>query len=137
MNTVEKRDYIHNYLIRLNDDDIDEMFKKVKSLVENDLVITSEQEEEIEKRVMRHKNGESKSYTWAEVKKRAKTKAGNAMQYLKRKQILMSWRLTTGTNLVRKDWEIRFLTNWMNTLMLLKMILKFIKSGRKTLDTVH
>jgi hypothetical protein len=71
MNTVEKRDYIHNYLYRVDDENIDEMFKKVQTLVEKDITLTQAQEEEIEKRVMRHKNGESKSYSWSEVKKRA------------------------------------------------------------------
>ena len=59
MNTVEKRDYIHNYLYRIDDKHIDEMFNKVKELVENDIVLIQGQEEEIQKRVMRHKKGES------------------------------------------------------------------------------
>ncbi len=71
MNTIEKRDYIHNYLYRVDDKNIDEMFKKVQTLVEKDIKLTLAQEEEVEKRVKRHKNGESKSYSWAEVKKRA------------------------------------------------------------------
>ena len=72
MNIVEKRDYIHNYLYRVDDKSIDEMFKKVQTLVEKDIILTLAQEEEMEKRVLRHKNGESKSYTWSEVKSRAK-----------------------------------------------------------------
>lgn len=73
MNTVEKRDYIHNYLYRVDDKNIDAMFKKVKTLVESDITLTLAQEEEVEKRVMRHKNGESKSYSWSEVKNRARS----------------------------------------------------------------
>jgi hypothetical protein len=72
MNTVEKRDYIHNYLYRIDDKSIDNMFKKVQTLVEKDIALTLAQEEEVEKRVMRHKNGESKSYSWSEVRNRAK-----------------------------------------------------------------
>jgi len=75
MNTIEKRDFIHNNLYQLNENDIEEMFKKVKSVVESDIVLTIVQEEEIEKRAMRHKNGESESYSWTEVKKRVKSKA--------------------------------------------------------------
>lgn len=75
MNTLEKRDYIHNYLYRVDDENIDEMFKKVQSLVEKDITLTLAQEEEVEKRVLRHKNGESKSYSWSEVKSRAKTRS--------------------------------------------------------------
>jgi hypothetical protein len=73
MNTVEKRDYIHNYLYRVDDKNIDAMFKKVKTLVESDITLTLSQEEEVEKRVIRHKNGESKSYSWPEVKNRARS----------------------------------------------------------------
>jgi len=71
MNTIEKRDYIHNYLYRIDDKNIDEMFIKVQTLVESDIMLTLDQEEEIKKRVLRHKNGESKSYSWSEVKNRA------------------------------------------------------------------
>jgi hypothetical protein len=74
MNTVEKRDYIHNCLYIVDDKSIDEMFKKVQALVERDITLTLAQEEEVEKRVIRHKNGESKSYSWSDVKNR--TKAG-------------------------------------------------------------
>jgi len=74
MNTLEKRDYIHNYLYRVDDENIDEMFKKVQTLVEKDITLTLAQEEEVEKRVLRHKNGESKSYSWSDVKSRAKAR---------------------------------------------------------------
>ncbi|NBC82154.1 MAG: hypothetical protein GVY19_02120 [Bacteroidetes bacterium] len=71
MNTVEKSDYIHNYLHRVDDNNIDEMFKRIKALVEKDITLTQAQEEEIEYRVKRHKDGESKSYSSYEVKNRA------------------------------------------------------------------
>lgn len=72
MNTIEKRDYIHNFLYRVDDKNIDEMYKKVQKLVEKDITLTLAQEVEVEKRVIRHKNGESKSFTWSDVKNRAK-----------------------------------------------------------------
>jgi putative addiction module component (TIGR02574 family) len=75
MNTIEKRDYIHNYLYRLLDKDIDEVFIRVKSIVEKDVVLTEEQEEELDKRITRHKNGESKSFSWPEVKERVHSKS--------------------------------------------------------------
>ena len=74
MNTIEKRDYIHNYLYRLDEKEIDKMFKKVKSQVEKEITLSDTQEEEIEKRVKRHKTGESKSYSWTDVKRRVRTK---------------------------------------------------------------
>lgn len=73
MNTVEKRDYIHNHLYQIDDKHLDEMFKKIKSIVEENLELTSAQEEELEYRVKRHKNGESKSYSWEDVKNMAKS----------------------------------------------------------------
>ncbi len=72
MNTVEKRDYIHNHLYRVDDKSIDDMFKKVQALVEKDIALTLAQEEEVEKRAVRHKNGDSKSFSWSGVKNRAK-----------------------------------------------------------------
>ncbi len=73
MNTVEKRDYIHNYLYRLLDKDIDDVFNKVKAVVEKDIVLSEAQNEELERRVLRHQNGESKSYSWSEVKDNIKS----------------------------------------------------------------
>ena len=75
MNTVEKRDYIHNHLNCLLDKDIDDVFEKVKSLVEGDVVLTKGQEEELERRVMRHKKGESNSYSWSEVKEKVRSRS--------------------------------------------------------------
>ncbi|MCU4173582.1 hypothetical protein [Carboxylicivirga sp. N1Y90] len=68
MNTIEKRDYIHNHLGRLLDKDIDEMFEKVKLLIEENIILTEEQETELTNRIERHKNGTSKSYTWPNIK---------------------------------------------------------------------
>jgi hypothetical protein len=45
MNTVEKRDYIHNHLYRVDYKSIDDMFKKVQALVEKDITLTLAQEE--------------------------------------------------------------------------------------------
>jgi hypothetical protein len=42
-------------------------------VVEQDITLTQAQNEEIEDRVMRHTKGESKSYSWSEIKDRAKS----------------------------------------------------------------
>jgi len=73
MNTVEKRDYIHNYLFRLVDKDIEDVYNKVRSIVEKDILLTQAQNDEIDRRVAKHKTGESKSYTWSDVKARARS----------------------------------------------------------------
>jgi putative addiction module component (TIGR02574 family) len=70
MNIAEKQDYIHNHLNLLLDKDIDELFGKIKFHVEEELLLTQPQIEEIERRIERHKTGKSKSYPWAEVKDR-------------------------------------------------------------------
>ena len=75
MNAIEKRDYIHSYLNRLLDKDIDIVFNKVRSAVERDIVLTQTQEEELEKRVMRHKSGESTSYSWTQVKEKVRSQS--------------------------------------------------------------
>lgn len=75
MNIIEKRDYIHSYLNRLLDKDINIVFDKVRSVVEKDIVLTQSQEEELEKRVMRHKSGESKSYSWSQVKEQVRSQS--------------------------------------------------------------
>lgn len=71
MNTIEKRDYIHNFLYIVDDSIIDEMYKQVQSIVEREISLNADQELELEKRVERHKSGQSKSFSWEEVKKRA------------------------------------------------------------------
>jgi putative addiction module component (TIGR02574 family) len=71
MNTLEKRDYIHNFLYVVDDSIIDEMYKQVQSIVEREISLTEDQEEELERRVARHKSGQSKSFSWEEVKTRA------------------------------------------------------------------
>ncbi len=73
MNTIEKRDYIHNYLFRLVDRDIDDVYRKVRSIVEQDICLTSAQNDEVDRRVAKHKTGESKSMKWSEVKAQAKS----------------------------------------------------------------
>ena len=68
MNIIEKRDNIHNCLYYLDEQTIDELFSKVKSSIEDVFSLSQEQEKEIENRVSRHKNGESKSFSWQEVR---------------------------------------------------------------------
>ena len=74
MNLIEKRDYIHSHLYLVGDKELDEMFLKVQSAVEGNTMLTNAQEQEIEYRVKRHKTGESKSFTWSEVKETARKK---------------------------------------------------------------
>ena len=69
MKAIEKRDFIHSNLHLLNDADIDEMYKIVQSIIKVEPKLSEVQEKELEYRTQRHKNGESKSYTWEEVKR--------------------------------------------------------------------
>jgi putative addiction module component (TIGR02574 family) len=70
MSILEKRDYIHNFLYLVDDSVIDEMFNKVQSIVEKEIYLCEAQQQELLRRVERHKKGESQSFSWEEVKKR-------------------------------------------------------------------
>jgi putative addiction module component (TIGR02574 family) len=70
MSILEKRDYIHNFLYLVDESVIDEMFNKVQSIVEKEIYLSETQQQELLRRVDRHKKGESESFSWEEVKKR-------------------------------------------------------------------
>lgn len=71
MTTSTIRKNLHKYV-----DSVDDSFARVMhamvqeylSSFQADVSLTTAQEKELEKRIQRHKNGESKSYTWSEVK---------------------------------------------------------------------
>ena len=71
MTTSTIRKNLHKYV-----DSVDDSFARVMhamvqeylSSFQEDFTLTTAQEKELEKRIQRHKNGESKSYSWNEVK---------------------------------------------------------------------
>ncbi len=68
MKTIEKRDYIHSNLHRLHETDIEEMFAIIRSLLNESASLSVVQEEELAYRTKKHKSGQSKSYSWEQVK---------------------------------------------------------------------
>ena len=58
-------------VIQTNDEDL---LNEVQAILEEEeIILTNWQKEELDKRSTRHKAGESKSFTWEEVKKRARS----------------------------------------------------------------
>lgn len=74
MGTIEKRDFIHSHLHEVNERLIDEVYEKMVSFLDKEGYLTKEQEEELNKRVTRHKKGKSKSYSWPEAKERIRSR---------------------------------------------------------------
>jgi hypothetical protein len=73
MSTIEIKKSLHNY-INIADE---QFLKAIYALMQYDLSkdgfeLTNEQKKILDARRINHKNGKSKSYTWAEVKQRAK-----------------------------------------------------------------
>ncbi len=58
-------------VIQTNDENI---LNEVQAILEQEeIILTDWQKEELDKRALRHKSGESKNYTWEEVKKRSRS----------------------------------------------------------------
>lgn len=58
-------------VIQTNDEDL---LSEVQAILEEEeIILTDWQKEELDKRSSRHKTGESKNFTWEEVKKRARS----------------------------------------------------------------
>ena len=74
MGTIEKRDFIHSHLHEVNESLINDVYEKMISFLDKEGYLTEEQEKELEIRIARHKNGESKSYNWSEVKEKIRSR---------------------------------------------------------------
>lgn len=58
-------------VIQTNNEDL---LNEVQAILEEEeIILTDWQKEELDRRSSRHKTGESKSFTWEEVKKRARS----------------------------------------------------------------
>jgi putative addiction module component (TIGR02574 family) len=58
-------------VIQTNDEDL---LNEVKAILdEEEIILTDWQKKELDERLLRHETGESKSFTWGEVKKRARS----------------------------------------------------------------
>jgi putative addiction module component (TIGR02574 family) len=72
MNVQSTKYAIIEKVIQTNDEDL---LSKVQAILEQEeeIILTDWQKEELDKRSLRHNSGESKNYTWEEVKKRAQS----------------------------------------------------------------
>jgi putative addiction module component (TIGR02574 family) len=58
-------------VIQTNDEDLLNELNAI--LVQEEIILTDSQKDELDKRAARHKSGESKSFTWEEVKEHARS----------------------------------------------------------------
>jgi hypothetical protein len=72
MSSAEIKEYLHKQIEVLDDRLLKAVYAMLQSYSKenNDLKLSSGQKKELEKRRQRHLSGESKSYTWKEVKDR-------------------------------------------------------------------
>lgn len=78
MSITEKRKYLRNYINKVDERFLNAMFAMLKSYIDgttSDFELTVQQKSELDKRMARHKKGESKSYTFEEVKQRARSQS--------------------------------------------------------------
>lgn len=71
MDTTKIKEELHQYINQADDRFIQLVYAMVQAdKQEEKELLSQEEKEELEKRVERHRNGQSKSYTWDEVKSR-------------------------------------------------------------------
>lgn len=69
-NTTQLREELHQYINQADDRFVQLVYAMVQADKKEQELLSQEEKEELERRVERHKNGQSKSYTWEEVKAR-------------------------------------------------------------------
>lgn len=72
MSTQEIKHFLHESIETVDEKFLNVMFSMLQSYINNDtddFVLSKEQKAELDRRVIAHKNGTSKSYSWEDVKK--------------------------------------------------------------------
>jgi hypothetical protein len=67
MRAAQIREELHKFINRADDRILNLIYGMMKADSEEEL-LTSEQQKDLDRRVSRHKEGESKSYSWAEAR---------------------------------------------------------------------
>ena len=75
MNTTKTKEELYHYITQEDDRFIQLVYAMVQADKKEQELLSQEEKEELERRVERHKNGQSKSYTWEEVKARIRKQA--------------------------------------------------------------
>lgn len=70
MNTTKIKEELYQYINQADDRFIQLVYAMVQADKKEQELLSQEEKEELERRIERHKNGQSKSYTWEEVKAR-------------------------------------------------------------------
>ena len=75
MSKIALRKKVHQYVETAEENVLEAIYKMLKIYNDDDgsSLMTKEQKTEIDKRAREHKAGITKSYTWEEVKKRARS----------------------------------------------------------------
>jgi putative addiction module component (TIGR02574 family) len=74
-NTTQLREELHQYISQADDRFVQLIYAMVQADKKEQELLSQEEKEELERRVERHKNGQSKSYSWEEVKARLRKQA--------------------------------------------------------------
>ena len=75
MSTEEVKDYIRNHIDDLDEKSLEDIYAMMSWYLKNDdFELSEEQKKDLDQRIASHERGESKSYTWEEVKQRIKSR---------------------------------------------------------------
>ena len=66
MGTAQIREELHEFIDQADERILSLVYGMMKADHEN--ILTEEEQKDLDKRITKHKNGESKSYTWSEVR---------------------------------------------------------------------
>lgn len=69
MSTTKIRELLRDYISEADDRFVQMVYAMMK-VNQEEVLLSEAEQEEIDRRVARHKKGESKSYSWAEVRSR-------------------------------------------------------------------
>lgn len=71
MGVAQLREELHEFINRADERVLNLLYGMMKADNEPDELLTPSQQEDLDRRMARHKKGESQSYTWSEAKARA------------------------------------------------------------------
>lgn len=72
MGAMQIREELHQFINRADERILNLIYGMMKADDSEKEILTPSQEEDLDKRIARHKNGESKSYSWSEAKTQIK-----------------------------------------------------------------
>lgn len=78
MSITEKREHLHNYINHIDDRFLNALYAMIQSylgVTPTEYKLTDKQKAELDRRIEHHRKGESKSYSWDDVKQRVHSKS--------------------------------------------------------------